>query len=77
METDQQLELYMRRLAISERLASEQPLNASWQRDLMAACDDVGSTLEALGDIPGAAEMHRRSQAVSDRIPATGASLAG
>ena len=45
-------------LAIRDRLASADPGNAGWQRDLSVSYNKVGDVLEAQGDLPEALKSY-------------------
>ena len=57
-------------LTISRRLASQDPGNAGWQRDLAAAHNRMGGVLEARGKLADAQAAFGESLAISRRLAA-------
>jgi tetratricopeptide (TPR) repeat protein len=71
------LAAYRESLAVSQRLASADPSNAGWQRDLSVSHDRLGDVLSAQGDLAGALAAYRESLAVSQRLASADPSNAG
>jgi tetratricopeptide (TPR) repeat protein len=59
---------YRDALAIAERLAKTDPVDAGWQRTLGAAKNDIGGVLEAQGNLPDALEAYRDTLAIVERL---------
>ena len=57
-------------LAIFERLATADPSNAGWQRDLSVSHEKVGDVLTAQGRLDHALEAYRASLAIAERLAA-------
>ncbi|MFI4994240.1 MAG: tetratricopeptide repeat protein [Hyphomicrobiales bacterium] len=55
-------------LAIRERLATSDPGNASWQRDLSVSHDKTGDVLVAQGNLPEALKSFRDGLAIAERL---------
>jgi tetratricopeptide (TPR) repeat protein len=64
-------------LAISRRLAEQDPSNAGWQRDLMLAYGQVGGVLEAQGRLEAARAAFDQCLAISRRLAEQDPSNAG
>ena len=64
-------------LAISRRLAAQDPNNAGWQRDLAAAHNRVGGVLEAQGKLAEAQAAFGEDLAISRRLAAQDPNNAG
>jgi len=69
------LQEYRASLAIVERLASSDPSNTGWQRDLSLSYNTVryvleaqGDVLEAQGDLTGAMQEYRAALAIAERL---------
>ena len=54
--------------AAMERLASQDPGNAGWQRDLSVSQEKVGDVRWAQGDLPGALSIYEASLTVRERL---------
>ena len=52
------------------RLATAEPDNARWQRDLSASYDRVGNVLVAQGDLEGPLKAYRAALAIDERLVA-------
>ena len=65
---DGALKAYRDGLAISEKLASQDPTNAGQQRDLCGTYDKVGDVLNAQGDQIGAQKSHRDGLAIREKL---------
>jgi tetratricopeptide (TPR) repeat protein len=57
-------------LAIAERLASQQPGNAEWQRDLSVSYDRLGDAEVAAGNLAAAREHFASGLAIRERLAA-------
>jgi hypothetical protein len=55
-------------LAISRRLAEQDPSNADWQRELVVAYNRVGDVLQAQGQLPAAQTAFDQGMAISRRL---------
>jgi tetratricopeptide (TPR) repeat protein len=55
-------------LAISERLAEQDPGNVSWQWELEVACSRLGSVALERGDLAAAADLFGRNLDISQRL---------
>ena len=64
------LEMFQKTLAIAERLAAQDPLNAGWQRNLSVSYNRIGGVLESQGDLSGALEMFQKDLAIAERLAA-------
>jgi Flp pilus assembly protein TadD len=64
-------------LAISQRLAEQDPSNAGWQRDLAVAHSKVGGVLEAQGKLEQAQAAFAECLAISRRLAEQDPSNAG
>ena len=64
-------------LAISRRLAEQDPNNAGWQSDLAAAHNRVGGVLQAQGKLTEAMAAFKESLAISRRLAEQDPSNAG
>ena len=64
-------------LAISRRLAEQDPSNAGWQSDLAAAHSRVGGVLEAQGKLTEAQAAYEEALAISRRLAEQDPSNAG
>src|SRR6202030_1079783 len=62
------LKSYSDSLAIRERLATSDPGNAGWQRDLASAQGTVGTVQQAQGNLPGALKSYSDSLAIAERL---------
>jgi tetratricopeptide (TPR) repeat protein len=62
------LEFYRLDNAIVERLASSDPGNADWQRDLSVSYNKIGDVLVAQGNLAEALKSHRASLAIRERL---------
>jgi tetratricopeptide (TPR) repeat protein len=62
------LKSYRDGLAIAERLATSDPGNTGWQRDLSVSYDRVGDVQVAQGDLAGALKSYRDSLAIAERL---------
>jgi tetratricopeptide (TPR) repeat protein len=71
------MDSYRAALAIKERLASADPGNSSWQRELSVSQDTSGDILVAQGKWGEALESYRASQAIADRLAKADPSNAG
>ncbi len=60
--------LYEDAVAIFEPIASTDPGNAGWQRDLSVAQEKIGDVLMAQGNLPAALDSYRASLAIRDRL---------
>jgi len=56
--------------SISEELVAEDPVNLAWQRELSYAHSNLGSVLQAQGDLPGALERFEATLAIDRRLAA-------
>jgi hypothetical protein len=65
---DAALASYRDSLAIADRLATSDPGNAGWQRDLSVSYNKVGDVQVAQGDLAGALKSYRDSLAIADRL---------
>jgi tetratricopeptide (TPR) repeat protein len=64
------LDAYRKSLGIAEELATRDPANTQWQRDLSVSHERVGDVLVAQGDMPQALDAYRRSLAIRERLAA-------
>ena len=55
-------------LAIRERLASADPDNAGWQRDLSLSHEKIGDVLAVQGKLPEALKSFREQLAIAERL---------
>ena len=55
-------------MAISERLACQDPDNTQWQRDYSVSHNKIGDVQVAQGDLPGALQAFRAGMAISERL---------
>ena len=62
------LESYQADLAIADRLATSDPGNAGWQRDLSVSYIKIGDVQVDQGDLAGALKSYRDSLAIRDRL---------
>jgi hypothetical protein len=62
---------YRASLAIRERLATTDPTNAGYQRDLSISHNRLGDLAVAAGDTPTADQHYRASLAIAERLAAT------
>jgi tetratricopeptide (TPR) repeat protein len=68
---DEALAAFRESLAISQRLASLDPSNAAWQRDLAVAHSKVGDILQEQGRLDEALAAYREDFAISQRLVST------
>ena len=68
---DEALAAFREDLAIFQRLASTDPSNASWQRDLAVAHSRVGDILQAQGRLDEAVAVFREALAICQRLTST------
>src|SRR5271165_2214868 len=59
---------YLHSLSITERLASRNPSNAAWQRDLSVSHSKVGDVSLSLGQMEEARAAYRHSLAITERL---------
>jgi tetratricopeptide (TPR) repeat protein len=71
------LKSYRDSLAIADRLATSDPGNAGWQRDLAESLGKVGDVQVAQGDLAAALKSYRDSLAIADRLAKSDPSNAG
>jgi Flp pilus assembly protein TadD len=62
------LKSYNDGLAIVGRLATSDPGNAGWQRDLSVSYDNIGDIREAQGDLNAALKSHQNSVVIFERL---------
>jgi tetratricopeptide (TPR) repeat protein len=62
---------------LRERLATSDPDNAGWQRDLSVSFDRVGDVLVAQGNLPEALRSFRAGLAISERLATSDPDNAG
>src|SRR5262245_38221366 len=74
---DEALAAFRESLAIFPRLASTDPSNAGWQRDLADAHDRVSDVFQAQGQLDEALAAFRESLAIFQRLASTDPSNAG
>jgi len=55
-------------LAISQKLANQNPSNAGWQRDLSVSYNKMGDVLNAQGDLAGALKSYGASLEISQKL---------
>ncbi len=55
-------------MAISERLACQDPDNTQWQRDYSVSHNKIGDVQVAQGDLPGALQAFHAGMAISERL---------
>jgi tetratricopeptide (TPR) repeat protein len=65
------LKSYNDGLAIAGHLATSDPGNADWQRDLSVSYDRVGDVQKAQGNLAGALKSYTDSLAIGDRLAAS------
>jgi len=65
---DTRLVLIRRTHEVLQRLAEQDPTNASWQRDLSVSHNKVGDVLRSQGDAAGALSAYRDSLAIAERL---------
>jgi tetratricopeptide (TPR) repeat protein len=64
------LQMFHKDLAIAERLAAQDPLNANWQQDLSISYNRIGGVLESQGDLASALQMFQKDLAIAERLAA-------
>jgi hypothetical protein len=62
------LKSYGDSLAIRERLASSDPGNAGWQRDLSVSYGKLGKALKLVGDKTKAHDAVRQARSIMERL---------
>ena len=67
-DLDAALAAYRRGATVFDRLATSDPGNAGWQRDLSVSYDRVGDVLVAQGNLPAALESFKASLALAERL---------
>ena len=65
------LKAYRDGFAIMERLATADPSNAGWQRELAVRYGNVGSVLQAQGILPEALKAYRDGLTIRERLAKT------
>ena len=64
-------------LLIAKRLASSDPSNAGWQRDLSVSLEKVGDVKAAQGDLAGALAVYAEGKAIRERLAGSDPSNTG
>jgi tetratricopeptide (TPR) repeat protein len=64
------LAAYRKSLTIAKALATRDPANIQWQRDLSVSHTDIGDVLVAQGDRPGALSAYRKALAIREALAA-------
>ena len=57
-------------MAIHQALATRDPANTQWQRDLSVSQDKIGNVLAAKGDGPAALDAFRKGMAIAEALAA-------
>jgi tetratricopeptide (TPR) repeat protein len=71
------LKSYRNAFATTERLATADPGNAGWQRDLSVSHERIGDVLRAQGNLTAALESYQASLAIAERLAAADPGNAG
>lgn len=62
------LAAYQASLAIHQRLATADPRNTEWQRDLSVSHERIGDVHRARGDLTGSLDAYQASNAIRERL---------
>ncbi len=67
-DTSEALEFYNEAKIVAQRLATADPGNAGWQRDLSVSHDRIADVLSNQGNLPDALKAYQQSLAIRERL---------